>query len=63
MAVQVWLEDLCRMASRAKLSLSEEELQKLLPGVHRSQQQVLELRALLSDEIEPASHFLAATGK
>jgi len=63
MAVEFGLEDLRRMTARAGLSLSDEELQKLLPGVKRSQQQVFELRALLSDEIEPSAHFPAATGK
>jgi len=63
MATELVLDDLRRMASRAGLSLSDEELQKLLPGVNRAQRQVLELRELLSDEIEPAAHFPAAGGR
>lgn len=63
MATELVLDDLRTMAARAGLSLSDEELHKLLPGVHRSQQQVFELRALLLDEIEPAAHFPATRGK
>lgn len=62
MATELVLDDFRRMAARAGLSLSDEELQKLLPGVKRSQQQLIELRALLSDEIEPAAYFPVTTG-
>ena len=63
MATELVLDDLRRMASRAGLSLSDNELQKLLTGVNRSHRQVLELKDLLSDQIEPAAHFSPATGK
>ncbi len=63
MATEITLDDLRSMASRAGLSLSDDELQKLLPGVNRSHNQVLELRALLLEEAEPAAHFSPATGK
>jgi len=63
MLTEFTLDDLRKMACQKGLSLSADELKKLLPRVHRSRQQVLQLRELLSDEIEPAAHFPAAAGK
>jgi hypothetical protein len=40
--------------------LSEDELNQLLPGVNRAYQQVIDLRALLSDGDEPAAVFAPA---
>ena len=53
------LEELRAMASRAGLNLTEEELQKLLPGVNRSRRQAFELRQFLSEADQPAGTFLA----
>jgi hypothetical protein len=50
------------MAVHAGLTLTDEELQKLLPGVIRSRKQVAELRQLLSDTAEPAGSFAALKG-
>ena len=53
------LEELRAMAARAGLQLTEEELQKLVPGVNRSRRQALELRQFLSEADRPAGTFLA----
>lgn len=58
MAQEIKLLELQTMASRARLKLSEQELQKLLPGVNRSHKQALELRELIGDTIEPAATFV-----
>jgi hypothetical protein len=42
------------------LSLSEEELSKLLPGINRSHSQIAELREFMTDRIEPAAIFVAS---
>ncbi|HYY26061.1 MAG TPA: hypothetical protein VE689_11245 [Candidatus Udaeobacter sp.] len=55
----ITLEELRAMASRAGLNLTEEELQKLLPGVNRSRRQVSELRRFISEANEPAGSFSA----
>jgi hypothetical protein len=60
MAVEITLAELRTMASRAGLSLSDWELEKLLPGVNRSHIQALELRELVADSIEPAATFAAS---
>ena len=56
------LEELRAMAARAGLQLTEEELQKLVPGVNRSRRQALELRQVLSEGDQPAGTF-SATAK
>jgi len=53
------LEDLRALAERAGLRLADDELQRLLPGVNRSRQQVAELRQLIDRPGEPASSFKA----
>ena len=63
MAIDMTLDELRARAARAGLSLNEEELKKLLPGIHRSHRQVTELRAIPSDAHEPAGIFCAAAGK
>jgi len=60
MAQGMTLEHLRSMAERSGLRLSDEELEKLLPGVNRSRTQILELRELISDSVEPAAAFVAA---
>ena len=54
---EMTLEQLGMMAARAGLRLSEDELQRLLPGVNRSRNQVAELRDLLSLTVELAGIF------
>ena len=54
---EITLDGLRKMAERAGLTLSEHELQKLLPGVNRSKKQAGELRALVTAGNEPASTF------
>jgi hypothetical protein len=40
--------------------LTDEDLEKLLPGVNRSYNQILELRGLITDRTEPAAVFVAS---
>jgi hypothetical protein len=54
---EITLDGLRKMAERAGLKLSEEELQRLLPGVNRSKKQAAELRELVAAGNEPASRF------
>jgi hypothetical protein len=61
MAFELSLDELRARAARAALELSEEELQRLLPGVNRACQQARELRALIKDGDEPAAVFSALT--
>jgi hypothetical protein len=60
MAKEITLVELQTMSSRLGLRLSDEELEKLLPGVNRSHHQILELRELITDSIEPAAAFVAS---
>ena len=59
MAGELTLEDLHNMAARAGLKLTDDELQKLLPGVSRARKQVTELQQLIAEATEPASIFSA----
>jgi hypothetical protein len=61
MATQITLDELRGMAVRAELTLTDEELQKLLPGVNRARNQVAELRQFLSDATEPGATFTVLT--
>jgi Ca2+-binding EF-hand superfamily protein len=63
MADDITLAQLRPMAERAGLKLSDEELQRLLPGVSRSRNQVLELREFVTDTLEPAGTFAAPRTK
>jgi hypothetical protein len=58
MAKEISLVELQTMTKLAGLNLSEQELEKLLPGVNRSHKQAWELRELITDSIEPASTFV-----
>jgi len=60
MAKEITLAQLQMMAERSGLKLTYEEVEKLLPGVNRSHNQILELRELITDNIEPASAFAAS---
>lgn len=54
---EITLDSLRKMAERAGLKLSEDELQGLLPGVNRSKKQAREVRELVAASNEPASTF------
>ena len=60
MAKEITLAELQTMAKRSGLQLTAEELERLLPGVNRSHDQILELRELITDRIEPAAAFVAS---
>jgi len=52
------LIDNLRIASkRAGLDLSDDELERLFPGVNRARKQAAELRELIAAGDEPAAHF------
>jgi hypothetical protein len=59
MAEELDLAKLKSMAQRRGLSLADDELQKLLPGVIRARKQAAELRTLLAPQDEPAAAFNA----
>src|SRR5215510_4519298 len=59
-AKEITLAQLQTMVERSGLKLTEEEVEKLLPGVNRSHNQILELRKLITDSSEPASAFAAS---
>ena len=60
MEKEIALAQLERMTEGSGLKLTLEELQKLLPGVRRSQHQISELREIITDTIEPATTFFAS---
>ena len=60
MTKEITLAELQTMAKRSGLQLTAEELERLLPGVNRSHDQILELRELITDRIEPAAAFVAS---
>ena len=60
---EIAIDQLRALAQRAGLHLSEDELQKLLPGVGRTRLQAEELRQLLDSRVEPAGHFSAQKGQ
>jgi len=56
---ELTLEQLQAAAQRRGLTLPQEELLKLLPGVIRARRQAAELRALVTLSDEPAATFNA----
>ena len=62
MAKEFTIEDLWVLADLAGLNLSDDDLQRLLPGVNRAQQQVAALRAVIGPGDEPAGVFIASDG-
>jgi len=60
MSDQMTLEELRTLAQRAGLRLSENEFERLLPGVIRARQQAAALRELIGTDDEPAAVFSAA---
>ncbi|MGH7817391.1 MAG: hypothetical protein ACREOR_08385 [Candidatus Binatia bacterium] len=63
MVEKITLEILRTMAERAGLRLSDDELQRLVPGVNRARQQVAELRETIERAEEPAGAFNAANAE
>lgn len=59
MTEELTLEMLKTMAERRGLTLPQEELQRLLPGVIRARRQAAELRDLLTPSDEPAAACIA----
>lgn len=59
MTREITLDELRAMVMQAGLTLSDEELQTLVPGVNRARKQAAELRTLINDNNEPASSFSA----
>ena len=59
MADEITLDELSKLAAQAGLKLSDDELQKLLPGVNRARKQAAELRQLITNSTEPAETFSA----
>ena len=57
MADKLTLNDLRALAERSGLKLADDELERILPGVNRSRQQVAELHELIAHEDEPAFAF------
>lgn len=53
-------DELRLMAQRAGLKLTDDELERLLPGVNRAKKQAGELRVLVSLDSEPAGTFNAS---
>ena len=62
MTDEITLDELRGRAVLAGLTLSDEELLKLLPGVNRAREQVAELRQLVTESTEPAGTFSALKG-
>lgn len=58
MADEMTIENLRILAQAAGLELPDDELQRLLPGVNRSKNQVAQLRQLVGGENEPAALFI-----
>jgi len=52
---EITLDEVRAIAQRAGLNLAEDELQRLLPGIQRARKQAGELRALITDNFEPAN--------
>jgi len=53
-------DELRLMAQRAGLKLTDDELERLLPGVNRAKKQAGELRVLVSLDSDPAGTFNAS---
>ena len=63
MVEKITLEILRAIAERVGLRLSDDELQRLLPGLNRARQQVAELREIIERAGEPAGAFNAANAE
>ena len=63
MAQPMTLDELRIQARRARLDLSDDELQRLLPGVNRAKEQAAGLRDLVATADEPATNFNLLKGR
>ena len=59
MIKEISLDELRAKARQVGLKLSDDELERLLPGVNRAKKQAGELRSIISPETEPAATFRA----
>jgi len=57
MIKEISFEELRAKAQQVGLKLSDDELERLLPGVNRAKKQADELRQLISPATEPAATF------
>ena len=60
MLEEIALEECRALAKRAGLRLSDQELERLLPGIARARRQATELREIIDAAAEPALAFAAA---
>ncbi|MGE5219607.1 MAG: hypothetical protein ACM3SP_21610 [Chloroflexota bacterium] len=60
MVKELTIENLRSVSVQVGLEISDEELQRLLPGVNRARQQAAELRGFLDSNNEPAGAFDAS---
>ena len=60
MVNELTIENLRSLSVQAGLKLSDEELQRLLPGVNRARQQAGELRQFIAPDSEPPRAFDAS---
>jgi len=60
MSAELTIENLRSLSIQAGLMLSDEDLQRLLPGVNRARQQAAELRGFIDPENEPVGTFDAS---
>lgn len=58
---EITLDDVRRFAKLAGLNLSDDELQRLVPGINRAKKQAAELRDIVAAEHEPAAAFVLST--
>jgi hypothetical protein len=60
MPEEMTIEECRVLAKTAGLHVSDEELQRLLPGINRARRQAVELRDIIPATAEPAVIFTAA---
>jgi len=60
MVKELTIENLRSLSIQAGLKLSDDELQRLLPGVNRVRKQAAELRALVGADDAPSATFDAS---
>jgi hypothetical protein len=63
MIEEMTMEECRSLAKRAGLDLRDDELGRLLPGIHRAKRQAAELRELIDSGAEPVLTFTTASGK
>ena len=60
MSEELTIENLRSLSIQAGLKLSDDDLQRLLPGVNRARKQAAELRALVGADDTPSATFDAS---